>query len=112
MGRTHVVFPCGRQQPLAAPFGSAQPAACSPLVRSHSWLPFSLPQKAGVHLKGFAPSLDVMLQYRVLLAPLRYGAGLKGKVRRYICWANSFCVRVPAPPFTCQRKCLQAVHGG
>ncbi|PRW59577.1 glycosyl transferase [Chlorella sorokiniana] len=36
--------------------------------------------KAGVHLKGFAPSLDIMLQYRVLLAPLRYGAGLKGKV--------------------------------
>lgn len=30
---------------------------------------------------GFAPSLDLMLRYRVLLAPLRYGAGLKGKVR-------------------------------
>lgn len=39
-----------------------------------------LPQKEGVHMKGFAPSLDIMLRYRVLLAPLRYGAGLKGKV--------------------------------
>ena len=37
-------------------------------------------QKAGVHMKGFAASLDMMLSYRVLLAPLRYGAGLKGKV--------------------------------
>ncbi|EFN54125.1 hypothetical protein CHLNCDRAFT_9200, partial [Chlorella variabilis] len=36
--------------------------------------------KEGVHMKGFAPSLDIMLRYRVLLAPLRYGAGLKGKV--------------------------------
>ena len=35
-----------------------------------------------MHLKGFAPSLDLMLNYRVLLAPVRYGAGLKGKVRR------------------------------
>lgn len=30
---------------------------------------------------GFAPSLDIMLSYRCLLAPLRYGAGLKGKAR-------------------------------
>ncbi|KAL4458640.1 hypothetical protein ABPG75_013505 [Micractinium tetrahymenae] len=36
--------------------------------------------KEGVRMLGFAPSLDIMLQYRVLLAPLRYGAGLKGKV--------------------------------
>ena len=35
---------------------------------------------AGVHMLGFAPSLDVMLAYRLCLAPLRYGAGLKGKV--------------------------------
>jgi len=34
----------------------------------------------GVHVKGFAPSLDIMAQYAVLLAPLRYGAGLKGKI--------------------------------
>ena len=31
-------------------------------------------------MKGFAPSLDVMQQYRVCLAPLRFGAGLKGKI--------------------------------
>ena len=42
-------------------------------------------QKAGVHMKGFAPSLDMMLDYRVLLAPLRYGAGLKGKVSGLAC---------------------------
>jgi O-antigen biosynthesis protein len=37
-------------------------------------------QKEGILFKGFAPSLDIMLQYRVCLAPLRYGAGLKGKI--------------------------------
>ena len=37
-------------------------------------------QAAGVHVKGFAASLDIMQQYRVCLAPLRYGAGLKGKI--------------------------------
>lgn len=31
-------------------------------------------------MKGWAPSLDLMLSYRCLLAPLRFGAGLKGKV--------------------------------
>lgn len=31
-------------------------------------------------MKGFAPSLAVMQQYRVCLAPLRFGAGLKGKI--------------------------------
>ncbi|KAK9812031.1 hypothetical protein WJX73_010341 [Symbiochloris irregularis] len=35
---------------------------------------------AGVCIKGFAPSLDIMQQYRVCLAPLRFGAGLKGKI--------------------------------
>lgn len=39
-----------------------------------------MPQAAGVHFKGFAPSLDLMLGYRVMLSPLRFGAGLKGKV--------------------------------
>ena len=34
-----------------------------------------------MHLKGFAPSLaEAMLHYRVCLAPLRFGAGLKGKI--------------------------------
>lgn len=37
-------------------------------------------QKAGLHMKGFAPSLDIMGQYKVCLAPLRFGAGLKGKI--------------------------------
>ncbi|KAL4535246.1 hypothetical protein Ndes2526B_g06145 [Nannochloris sp. 'desiccata'] len=36
--------------------------------------------KGGIYYKGFAPSLDIMLQYRLCLAPLRYGAGLKGKI--------------------------------
>jgi len=34
----------------------------------------------GIFLKGFAPSLDIMLDYRILFAPLRFGAGLKGKI--------------------------------
>lgn len=34
----------------------------------------------GVHFKGFAPTLDIMSRYRVCLAPLRFGAGLKGKI--------------------------------
>jgi len=38
------------------------------------------PEKLGVKLCGFAPTLDIMLDYRVLLAPLRFGAGLKGKI--------------------------------
>ncbi|KAL4429361.1 hypothetical protein ABPG77_005135 [Micractinium sp. CCAP 211/92] len=36
--------------------------------------------KEGVRMMGFAPSLDLMLRYRALLAPLRFGAGLKGKI--------------------------------
>jgi hypothetical protein len=35
----------------------------------------------GFHIKGHAPSVDQVLQkHKVLLAPLRYGAGLKGKL--------------------------------
>lgn len=34
----------------------------------------------GVFLKGYTPTLEVMNSYRVCLAPLRYGAGLKGKI--------------------------------
>ena len=37
-------------------------------------------QAAGVYVKGFTAFLDIMQQYRVCLAPLRYGAGLKGKI--------------------------------
>lgn len=38
------------------------------------------PEKKGVRLCGFAPTLEIMSEYRVLFAPLRFGAGLKGKV--------------------------------
>jgi hypothetical protein len=34
----------------------------------------------GVHMRGFAETLDVLGSFRLLLAPLRYGAGIKGKV--------------------------------
>ena len=37
-------------------------------------------QASGFHIKGHAPSLNVMQTYRACLAPLRFGAGLKGKV--------------------------------
>lgn len=37
-------------------------------------------QESGIHLKGHAPSLEVMRRYRVCVAPLRFGAGLKGKI--------------------------------
>ena len=40
----------------------------------------TLLQASGFHIKGHAPSLDIMLKYRACLAPLRFGAGLKGKV--------------------------------
>lgn len=36
--------------------------------------------KNGIHIKGFLPSLSDMRHYRVCLAALRYGAGLKGKI--------------------------------
>jgi hypothetical protein len=37
-------------------------------------------EQLGIEFRGFAPSLDIMSQYLMLLAPLRFGAGLKGKV--------------------------------
>ena len=37
-------------------------------------------QERGLHIKGHTPSLGVMDEYRVCLAPLRFGAGLKGKI--------------------------------
>ena len=43
-------------------------------------IPCCAEQAAGVHVKGFAPTLDILQQYKVCLAPLRYGAGLKGKI--------------------------------
>jgi O-antigen biosynthesis protein len=38
------------------------------------------PEKLGVKLCGFAPTLEIMSEYRVLFAPLKFGAGLKGKI--------------------------------
>ncbi|CAI5983785.1 unnamed protein product [Closterium sp. NIES-64] len=35
---------------------------------------------SGFIIRGHAPSLHMLASYRVLLAPLRYGAGIKGKV--------------------------------
>jgi glycosyltransferase involved in cell wall biosynthesis len=51
-------------------YGSYAPQAATELHRPSQ----------GVHFKGFAPTLDIMTQYRVCLAPLRFGAGLKGKI--------------------------------
>jgi hypothetical protein len=36
--------------------------------------------KSGFHVLGFAKSVDVLADYRVLLSPLRFGAGVKGKI--------------------------------
>lgn len=36
--------------------------------------------KQGLRVLGHAPSLDIMRNYRACLTPLRFGAGLKGKV--------------------------------
>lgn len=37
-------------------------------------------QAAKLYVKGHMPSLEALQQYRVALAPLRFGAGLKGKI--------------------------------
>lgn len=34
----------------------------------------------GVVFKGFMPNLNKLSRYRVMLAPLRFGAGIKGKL--------------------------------
>jgi glycosyltransferase involved in cell wall biosynthesis len=36
--------------------------------------------KRGVRMLGYAPSVRVLSKYRLLAAPLRYGAGIKGKL--------------------------------
>ena len=51
-------------------YGSYAPQAASELHKPAQ----------GVFFKGFAPSLDIMTSYKVCLATLRFGAGLKGKV--------------------------------
>ncbi len=40
----------------------------------------TLSQASGFHIRGHAPSLDIMHKYKACLAPLRFGAGLKGKI--------------------------------
>jgi O-antigen biosynthesis protein len=42
-------------------------------------------------VKGHMPSLEALQRYRVALAPLRFGAGLKGKV--VDSWAHGLPVR-------------------
>ena len=64
-------LPASQQPPELHIYGSYPPGSAS--QRFHR-------PREGIHLKGFAPSLDIMLSYRLLLAPLRFGAGLKGKV--------------------------------
>ena len=51
---------------------------------------FHKPQN-GIYFKGFLPSLDVMRGYRLLLAPLRFGAGLKGKIVDAWCHGLPVC---------------------
>ena len=48
-------------------------------------------QARGLFVKGHLPSLGALAGYRVLLAPLRYGAGLKGKV--VDAWTHGLPVR-------------------
>ena len=47
----------------------------------------------GLRILGHAPSLDIMKDYRVCLTPLRFGAGLKGKVLDS--WAHGMCSDTP-----------------
>lgn len=65
--------------PLSVVHHDTDPVLYSQTRAAYS-APCSAVQAAGVHVKGFAPSLDVMQQYKVCLAPIRYGAGLKGKI--------------------------------
>eukprot|EP01134_Creolimax_fragrantissima_P007264 CFRG7264T1 len=52
----------------------------------------------GVHVKGLMESLEDMARYRVLLAPLRCGAGIKGKI------ADAWCRGLPVvtTPIGCE----------
>jgi glycosyltransferase involved in cell wall biosynthesis len=45
----------------------------------------------GVFVKGFTPTLEIMNNYRLCLAPLRYGAGLKGKIIDSWCHGMPVC---------------------
>ena len=66
--------------------------------------------KSGLHVLGFAKSVDVLADYRVLLSPLRFGAGVKGKiVDAWWC----VCGRVRHRPLrsaSIQRSCKKAAR--
>jgi hypothetical protein len=47
---------------------------------SQRMTPSACAQASKLFVKGHMGSLDTLRQYRVALAPLRFGAGLKGKV--------------------------------
>jgi hypothetical protein len=69
----------------AAPSGSTDQEAEPELHVYGSHLPpalLSAPLPTGMHVLGFAPApLDALLaRYRILLCPVRFGAGVKGKV--------------------------------
>lgn len=61
---------------------------CPPGTQLHNYGAYGSSQEVqklhqpedGFHIKGHVESLEVMSHYRVCLAPLRFGAGLKGKV--------------------------------
>lgn len=64
--------------------------------------------KSGFHVRGFAKSVDVLADYRVLLSPLRFGAGVKGKI--VDAW---WCVQPHATPPSPvrQRSCSERACG-
>lgn len=50
--------------------------------------------KQGIHVHGPAPDVQVLSRYRVNLAPLRFGAGIKGKIADGWRWGTP-CVTTP-----------------
>lgn len=65
------------QLPCALPCYVAYPAG-KPTIRLVT--PSTCAQAKRLFVKGHMASLDTLRQYRVALAPLHFGAGLKGKV--------------------------------
>ena len=110
----------GAAQSLHAPVRNRMnrtPRICRDLCRCHRprlqqrcammTRPDAVRQARGIYYKGFTPSLEIMSSYRVLLAPLRFGAGLK--VGRH----GTMRVQCAAPRLSSSRvayarKCLLA----
>ena len=70
--------------PLVA---SRNPELTVTIVGSH--MPASLKAMASVNvtMAGFIPDLDALLKTaRISIAPLRYGAGVKGKINQAMAW--------------------------